>query len=383
MTSAIANVRFVIPGRRTGSGTIELANGRIHAIHEHAVPPNAPLLTPGLIDLHTHGLGPHLYESDPDALRAAASLLPRFGVTCALPTLYRQIRPSAVRELAAALPAHLPGLHLEGPFLALPGAGAQTLAGDVALLDSLLTAAPNRIRAMSVSPDTPGILPVIERLRAAGVTVFLTHTRASVEQTIAAIETGAHHATHFYDVFPVPEVAEPGVRPVGVVETVLADPRVTVDFIADGVHVHPMAIRCALAAKGWSGVVLITDSNIGTGMEDGVYNTPWGFAVRVRAGDAARRSDTGELAGSVLTMNAGMRHLLRWLSDRPVEQVWAMGTLNPARVVGLERKGRLEVGADADLVLWDDDLNPIQTWIGGECVFENVSLGTRRVHSVS
>lgn len=383
MTSAIRNVRFVIPGQRCGAGTVECHHGRIAAIREHPVPADAPLLTPGLIDLHTHGLGAHLYEAAPRELEAAAALLPRYGVTCALPTLYRRIQPTAIRELTAALPSHLPGLHLEGPFLALPGAGAETLPGNVRLLESLLEAGAGRIRAMSVSPDTPGIVPVIERLRAAGIVVFLTHTRAGVEQTLAAIDAGARHATHFYDVFPVPETTEPGVRPVGVVETVLADPRVTVDFIADGVHVHPMAIRCAVAAKGWAGVVLITDSNIGTGLEAGVYDTPWGFSVRVRPGDAARHSQTGELAGSVLTMNVGMRHLLQWFSDLPAEQVWAMGTLNPARVMGFERKGRLEVGADADLVLWDEQLNPIQTWIGGECVFENIPVGTRRVHSVS
>lgn len=372
MTSAIANVRFVIPGQRTGSGTVTIENGYILAIEDHPVPPTAPLLTPGLIDLHTHGLGPHLYETGPTDLQAAASRLPRYGTTCALPTLYRRIRPDTVRELAAALPPSLPGFHLEGPFLALPGAGAETLAGDLRLLDALLEAGQGRIRAMSISPDTPGILPVIQRLKAAGVAVFLTHTRASVEQTLAAIEAGARHATHFYDVFPLPDITEPGVRPAGVVETVLADPRVSVDFIADGVHVHPMAIRCALAAKGWSGVVLITDSNIGTGCPPGTYDTPWGFAVRVKPGDAARHAQTGELAGSVLTMDAGVRNLLRWLPDVPPEHVWAMATLNPARVVDLPQKGRLEVGADADLVLWDEQLNVLKTWMGGRCVYEKV-----------
>lgn len=369
MTSQIPNVRLVFPGEKIATGSLRLAGGRIAGIDLHPVTGPAPLLTPGLIDLHTHGIGQNLYERSAQEIHDGARLLPQFGATCILPTLYRVMNRSSLKHLAQlseALPASMPGFHLEGPFLALPGAGAATIPGDLALLDELLKF---KVRAMSVSADTPNILPVIQRLRERGVTVFMTHTRASVEQTEAAIAAGASHATHFYDVFPVPVETEPGVRPVGAVETILADKRVSVDFIADGVHVHPMAIKCALAAKTWAGVVLITDSNIGAGLPPGVHDTPWGFKVRV--GDAARNINDGTLAGSALTMNAGMKNLLRWL-DAPAEQVWAMGTLNPARVVGLHNKGRIAIGADADLVLWDEELNPVKTWVGGELVYGKV-----------
>jgi N-acetylglucosamine-6-phosphate deacetylase len=163
------------------------------------------------------------------------------------------------------------------------------------------------------------------------------------------------------------------VRPVGVVETVLAHPRATVDFIADGVHVHPMAIRAAIAAKTFRGVVLITDANIGAGLPEGVYDTPWGYQVRVSEKTAARHATKNFLAGSALTMDRGMANLLRWLDYLPPEQVWAMGTLNPARVLGLDHKGRLEAGADADLVLWEDNLQPAQTWVAGHCTYEKAA----------
>ncbi|MBI2497232.1 MAG: N-acetylglucosamine-6-phosphate deacetylase, partial [Opitutae bacterium] len=120
--------------------------------------------------------------------------------------------------------------------------------------------------------------------------MFITHTRASVAQTEAAIDAGAVHATHFYDVFYPPTETDPGVRPVGAVETILADPRASVDFIADGIHVHPTAIRAALAAKTFAGVTLITDSNIGAGLPAGVYDTPWGYQVRVSPEEAARHA---------------------------------------------------------------------------------------------
>lgn len=252
--------------------------------------------------------------------------------------------------------------------MAVGGAACPTLPGDLALLEKILAACAGRLVVMSVSPDTPNIVPVIRRLRAEKILVFLTHTRATVEQTDAALEAGAVHATHFYDVFYAPAETDPGVRPVGAVEAILADPRASVDFIADGVHVHPTAIRAAVAAKTWAGVLLITDSNIGAGLPPGTYDTPWGYPVRVSPNEAARHATQNFLAGSALTMDRGMANLLSWLR-LPPEQVWAMGTLNPARLLGLERKGRIEVGADADLVLWNADLRPARTWVGGHTTY--------------
>ncbi|MBL9203526.1 MAG: amidohydrolase family protein [Opitutaceae bacterium] len=381
----IRDVRFVEPGRRIASGDVLVRQGRITATGTIApdvagdaarVEGRGRLLTPGLIDVHTHGIGRNLYEGGATGLRSAVADLARFGVTTVLPTVIPFDRPETfalLKELTETLPqltcVNLPGLHLEGPFMAVGGAACPTLPGNVDLLERLLTACHHRIAAMSVSPDTPGVLPVIHRLREKGIPVFLTHTRATAEQTEAALNAGATHATHFYDVFYAPAETDPGVRPVGAVEAILADPRASVDFIADGVHVHPTAIRAAVAAKGWAGVVLITDSNIGAGLPAGVYPTPWGFAIRVSPETAARHETKHSLAGSALTMDRGIANLLRWLS-LPPEQVWAMGTLNPARLLGLDRKGRLEPGADADLVLWDDTLTAQMTWVNGNLVYE-------------
>jgi N-acetylglucosamine-6-phosphate deacetylase len=226
---------------------------------------------------------------------------------------------------------------------------------------------------MSVSPDTPNILPVIERLVAQAIVPFITHTRASTEETERAIDAGARHATHFYDVFPVPEITEPGLRPCGAVEALLADPRCSVDFICDGVHVPAVAIRAAFAAKGHAGLILITDSNIGAGLPDGIYPTTFGFPVKVSARNAARIHDPahpnhGALAGSALTMNVGIANLHQWLK-LPPEQIWAMGTSNPARLLGLPKKGVIEPGADADVVVWNDDFTPQHTWVAGTRVY--------------
>lgn len=381
----IRNVRIVEPGSQVRRGEVMVRNGRIVTVNPagrttlddaEVVEGSGRLLTPGLIDVHTHGIMHSLYESGPDGLREAARVLASFGVTSVLPTVVPTLSDGwldRLAELCTALPTvrevHIPGLHLEGPFMAIGGAACPTLPGDLELLERILLACGGRLAVMSVSPDAPNIVPVIRRLREAKVTVFLTHTRATVEQTEAALDAGAVHATHFYDVFYAPPETDPGVRPVGAVEAILADPRASVDFIADGVHVHPAAIRAAVAAKTWAGVILITDSNIGAGLPGGIYDTPWGYRVKVSPETAARHETKNFLAGSALTMDRGMANLLQWLK-LPPEQVWAMGTLNPAKLLGLPRKGRLEPGADADLVLWDDDLTAARTWVGGQSVYE-------------
>lgn len=380
----IRQARLLNPGKSIETGDALIRDGKIVALGRiesgeadlETIDGGGRLLTPGLIDVHTHGICHSLYDQGTDSLCTAAGELPRFGVTTILPTIIPRPADDLMERLAAlaaAVPAitevNIPGFHLEGPFMALGGAACPTLPGDPVLLEQLLAACAGRVAAMSISPDTKDILPIIRTLRERSITVFITHTRADVDQTQAALEAGARHATHFYDVFYAPAETDPGVRPVGAVETILADPRATVDFIADGIHVHPMAIKAAIAAKTWAGVVLITDSNIGAGLPAGIYDTPWGFRVKVAPDQAARNEHTGGLAGSSLTMNRGIANLLAWL-DLPPEQVWAMGTLNPARVMGLTAKGRLEPGADADLVLWNDDLTATRTWVNGRLVYE-------------
>ncbi len=389
----IHDVRLVHPGKRIGAGWLRISYGRIAELGEGAVPEGLSgervdgagrRLTPGLIDVHTHGMGPYNYDRGADELRAAAALLGQYGTTTVVPTVVPQLDDTMWRvlpELAAALPTitdvHIPGLHLEGPFVAITGAACETRDGDVGLLKELIAACDGHVSVMSIAPEVKNIIPVIEHLVSERIRPFITHTRASVAETQAAIDAGACHATHFYDVFPVPEEKDLGVRPVGAVETILANPQVTCDFICDGIHVDPMAVKAALAAKGVEGVSLITDASFGAGMAPGTYETPWGYPVEVKPGNAPRIADPehtyfGALAGSALTMNRGMDNLLRWL-DLPEEQVWSMGTRSPAKVLRFAGRGHLVAGMAADVVLWEDSptLTAATTWVGGRKVFNH------------
>jgi N-acetylglucosamine-6-phosphate deacetylase len=388
--ATITNVRALDPGVGVVADTVSIQDGRIAALGEDGlegaerVDGGGRLLTPGLIDVHVNGIHDNSFDLGPEHIAKGALAMLEHGTTTFCPTIQPMLGEGMLphfarlaEEVATPRDGALPlGLHLEGPFMGVIGAATDPAPGDVGLLDEILDACNGQMAVMSVSPEVDGVLPVIERLAEAGVKVFVTHTQAGVDDTIRAIDAGARHATHFYDVFPAPEETDPGVRPVGCVETFLADPRTTVDFICDGIHVHPMAIRAAVAAKGWEGVVLATDGNIGAGLGPGTYETPWGYPVTVAPGDAPRVGNpdhpaAGGLAGSALTMEVGIANLMRWLNLAP-EQVWAMGTSNPARLMDLN-KGRLRPGADADLVLWDEAdgaWTAARTWVGGITRFE-------------
>ena len=238
----ITHVRALEPGVGVVGMQSRIRDGKIAEIGQDDLPGgdvgeaingDGRLLTPGLIDVHTHGIEQLAYEAGPEQLVAASRRLAQFGTTSVLPTLYRILSHehlNALQRLAAALSSAehvcMPGLHLEGPFLALSGAGARTLRGDVGLLDELLAAGNGKIAAMSVSPETPNILPVIERLAVRGdcARSLRTPPPASIKPKRPSTPALAMPRT-FTTSFPPPKETDPGVRPAGSVEAILADPR--------------------------------------------------------------------------------------------------------------------------------------------------------------
>jgi len=382
----IAHATVVLPDKTAAGRTIAIADGKIEKVCPDADCPPRPddaiveakglYLAPGFIDLHTHGAHEFLLDGGPDDLKGMCRVLPGHGVTGFLPTLAPRPKGQDAEYLASLATcdtegARILGFHLEGPFLTLTGALPPEAIGeaDPERVRMLQKAASGVPLTFSVAPDFENIGELIRLMRESGP-VFMTHTAADVAQTQRAIEAGARHATHFYDVFPCPPVRDGGVRPCGAVEAVLADERVTVDFILDGEHVDPIAVKMALKCKGPGGVSLVTDAQVGSGLPPARYQWPGGEVEFKYPGGPARMTENsrapGGLSGSGLTMDLAVRNAVKMLSvDLP--QAVRMASLNPATVLGLqERKGRIAEGFDADLVLLDEDLNVVRTWIGGE-----------------
>jgi len=371
--------------------TVTLADGRIQSVGptdavsasgaDRVVDVGGSYIAPGFIDLHIHGLHGFRLDTGPDSLQATCELLPRYGVTSFLPTISPWATDTDTRSVASLAEtsctgSQVLGFHLESPFRSLSGAmppeGLSNVGEEQAR--ALIEALQPYAAVFCISPEFPHILELIRLMTATGAPVFITHTAADVEQTQAAIEAGARHATHFYDVFPVPEEEEAGVRPCGTVEAILADPRVSVDFILDGVHVHPIAVKMALQCKGPDRVCLITDSTV-AGLPPGRYN--FGdreLEIAYEGGPARLTEDShcpGGLSGSGLTMDRAMRNAVAML-EIELPQAVRMASANPARVLGLEnQKGQIEAGFDADLVVLNDALEVEQTWIAGDCVYES------------
>jgi N-acetylglucosamine-6-phosphate deacetylase len=336
-------------------------------------------LVPGFIDLHIHGACNFWVDTGPAAVEALSRLLPQYGVTGFLPTLCPRTSKQDDLALLASLAkldssgAAFLGFFLEGHFLALNGAIPAVVKNNdgKARVEALLNAAsPYRI-VFAVSPELDGMPELIATMTGKRALAFITHTAANAEQTLKAIAAGAVHATHFYNVFPYPGDPEPGVRGCGTIEAVYASPQVSVDFILDGEHVAPIAVKMALACKGGDRVSLITDANMCAGLPPGKYQAMFGRETEVRyGGGPARGIDPPGLVGSGLTMDRVLRNALKFL-DVDLPQAVKMVSANPARVLGLEHvKGRIEAGYDADLAMLDQNLQVQNCWVGGRNVFQ-------------
>lgn len=336
-------------------------------------------LVPGYIDLHTHGLHDHLIDNGQNDIEAITKELPQYGTTSFLPTIIPHPQSEEIEFLTDAaktnsLGSEILGFFIEGPFLAKTGAilpSALDNRTPQRVRDIIAALAPHRV-IFAISPEIDDLDTVMEEMTKP---IFITHTQAGVTDTLDAISRGACHATHFYDVFYAPEETDPGVRPCGAVEAILADPSVSVDFILDGEHVDPIAVKVALACKPVEKICLITDANIGAGYPPGVYRGFGDDEIRFNyPGGPARGTQNshspGTLYGSGLTMDKAVKNVLRF-NIAPLESAITMASTSPAKVLGVYgKKGDLAVGFDADILRLTDDLDVKTTWIQGKIKFD-------------
>ena len=323
-------------------------------------------LVPGFIDLHGHGGGGHAYDDGGAELAAALDAHRVHGTTRSVISLVAnplgelRERLSEIAALAAADPLVL-GAHLEGPFLAPGQRGAHNAdflrVPDPESVESLLAAAAGTLRQLTIAPELPGAIEAIAELAAAGVAVAVGHTEATFEQTRDAFDAGARMLTHTFNAMPGLHHRAPGP-----VLAALEDPRVTLELILDGRHVHPDVARL-LFGDAPGRVALITDAMAAAAAADGDYRLG-SLNVSVRNGLAVL-SGTSTIAGSTLTQDVALRLALSEVGLDPSVAVAAL-TAVPARALGLgDRLGLLEPGYAADAVVLADDGSVTQVWAEG------------------
>jgi N-acetylglucosamine-6-phosphate deacetylase len=333
---------------------------------------------PGFIDTHIHGWQGHHFGDSLDSTLSMCASIAETGTTSLLPALMTEPTLEAILDRVHRVRhamqvgtegATILGIHMEGPFLSKEDTarGSQEAAylRDPCLdeLRRILDAGEGAIRKMTVAPELPGMLELIEALVAEGVVVSAGHTAASYEQAMQAISAGLSCATHVFNgMLPLHH------RRPGLLGAVLTSDRVSAELIADGEHVAPPAMQVLLRCKGAEGVHLITDNTLWAGLEDGEYPVRDGRVI-VKDGNKAFVKG-GTLMGSVAPLNYAIANVAASTQVSLAEAI-RMASLNPARVIGIDdRKGDISPGKDADLVVIDDDVRVHMTMVGGEIVYQ-------------
>jgi N-acetylglucosamine-6-phosphate deacetylase len=367
----IAAGTIVLDGQISRPGWLTTSGGRILACGAGPPPGRADTdfpdgtVVPGFIDMHVHGGGGASYTDASYASAAvadAAGFHLRHGTTTTLASLVTASPAeliAGVRALAAATRAgSVAGIHLEGPWLSPARCGAhdptQMRHPDPAEIEAVLAAGDGAIRMVTLAPELPGADAAIRRFLDAGVVVAVGHTDATYEQTKRAIAAGATVGTHLFNAMPPLHHREPGPA-----LALLQDPGVSVELIADGVHVHPAVVQAVILAAGPDRVAVITDAIGAAGCGDGEFLLG-AVPVDVVSG-VARVRGTSTIAGSTATMDRLFRSVktsaagLGSDADAALIAAAQMTAATPARALRLPRVGCLQVEYDANLVVLDHD----------------------------
>lgn len=314
-------------------------------------------IVPGFVDTHVHGGGGADFSTaTADAIDTATGFHLQHGTTAMMASLV-SAHPDDLLRQVSALTEHvqdgrLAGIHLEGPWLSPLRCGAHDPTAlrppDAAEINRLLTAGGGAITMVTLAPELTGGLAAVRRIVEGGAVAAIGHTEATYEQTRAALDAGATVATHLFNAMRPVHQREPGP-----VVAMIEDPRVVVELIADGLHLHPALHRAVTVAVGPDRAVLVTDAMAAAGMPDGRYRLG-DLNVDVTAGRALV-AGTDTIAGSTATMDQLFRFALANAPQKGNAALLAavrQTSLNPARAHGLPRVG-LSAGSAADLVVLD------------------------------
>jgi N-acetylglucosamine-6-phosphate deacetylase len=378
---------ILTPLESIAPGTILIEDEKIAAVGPSAEIPipdgatviDAPdkLVVPGFVDTHVHGRDGHHFGEDVETTTQLCQSIASTGVTGLLPTslgrpTFEEILDSlrVVRQVMVQGTggAEILGIHMEGPYLsdAEIARGSTDVAThrrpSVEELHRMVEASEGTIRKMSIAPELDGALDVIRELVRLNIVPSAAHSAATYEQAMAAVQAGLSCATHtFNGMIPLHH------RRPGLLGAVLTCDEINAELIPDGQHVGSVAMRILLRCKGTDGMHFVTDNTAWAGMPNGTYD--WTSGRKVVKEDHRVYVVGGTLAGSVAPMNFGVGNFARSTGCSLAEAV-KMASLNPALVIGVaDRKGSLEPGKDADLVIIDEQVNVYLTMVRGQEVY--------------
>ena len=387
---------LVNPGLAQHGMVVSVQNGKISGVNPVADQVPGPedidareyTVIPGLIDIHNHGALGEGFMSD--CTERARSFLASKGTTAILATTYpygqREEFLTGIKQLRRRIAEQKPregaqilGIHCEGPFLE-PSLGAQMpeLCWPINSenITTLLETAGEDLRILALSPELPGAEDLIKQAVSRGIIVAAAHSRAGAEDMKRAYQAGLSHMTHIFNATDRPApAAGKGVLGVGCDEFALTCDGMTAEVIADcqGFHVSPYWLDILFHCKSKDKIALISDSTSITGRGAGAYPQPDGSKLILREGEdvgwVESKAKKG-LAGSAMTMRDALTNLMRHL-QMPIEEAIECASLTPSRILGLEqKKGSIEPGKDADLVVLNEQLDVVLTMIAAEVVFK-------------
>lgn len=384
MKILLKNANIITPYDIKRNSSLVIEDGKIADIfneeilneesYDKTIDVEGKYLSPGFIDIHNHGnFGHDAMEGTHEALDTMADFHIKNGVTSYLATTMTEHSDkikSAVKNIGeyvtsgsndSKIKSQVLGIYLEGPYFSMEKKGAQPPQyiknPNVYEIKELIELSKDTIKVIALAPELEGAKEVIKCLKQKGITISAGHTNATFDETKIGIDLGITQATHLYNGMRAYSHREPGI-----IGAVLTDERVVCEVICDGIHLHSGAMDLAVKMKGKDGIILISDAMMATGLKDGKYELG-GQDVYVKEG--AARLEDGTLAGSTLTLNKAVYNMVH-IVKVSLEDAVRMASLNPAKTIGVDdRKGSIEVGKDADLIIFDEDLDILKAIVKG------------------
>jgi N-acetylglucosamine-6-phosphate deacetylase len=376
------NGRLIFPnGVREGldllveDGVITAIRAQAPAMGEQIVDLRGNYLAPGFIDIHIHGaMGHDTMEASAKAFRAICDYHASGGTTSLLLTTATaplksilkvvssvRVQKSSIKQIA--------GVHVEGPFISKTKAGAQRASlmrqPTTKMYEPLLEQA-DIIKRMTIAPELPGAIPLIDKLRASNVSISGGHSDAWEDDAREAFEHGMRNVTHTFNCMS--STRRRGIdRVAGLLEFAMSEPEIICELIADGHHVSPTLMRMLYRAKGPRGICLVTDATAGAGLPDGSKFSLSGTKCVTEAG-VCLVADRSALAGSASRMIDLVRTMVIKVGVSLHEAI-VMATDTPAFAIGLNNKGQFKIGGEADLVVISPELEVLRTYLAGEAIF--------------